>query len=227
MRLGGSRRGSTPRADLDCGMASHPFTGAGLGVLMGCLLVGAAGCGEEQIEERQLPKGTEQVPAGEGAGAEAARADGGGAPWVAPDRWRQVPGERPMRLATFEAPDEAGGGAVEIAVTRFPGRVGGELANMNRWRGQMGLPPLEEGELEAAIERWEAPGWEGYQARIEGGEGDMLAAGVYEEAEDRTWFVRATAPAEVADRIEDEMWAFARSIAGLGPAEEGVQSGGG
>lgn len=212
-------------------MTAYPFTGAGrlaAGVLIACL-IGAAGCGEEQIEERQLPKGTEQLPESPAGGGPEAPAQPGAEqwPWTLPEGWRQVPGERPMRLATFEASGEAG--PVEVAVTRFPGRVGGELANMNRWRGQMGLGPLDEGELEAAIERWEAPGYEGYQARIEGAEAHMLAAGVYEEAQDRTWFVRATAPGEVADRIEGEVWAFARSIAGGAPGggEDGSEAGGG
>ncbi len=48
----------------------------------------------------------------------------------------------------------------------------------------------------------------------------MLAVGVYEAAADRTWFVRATAPADAIDRVEPEVTAFARSIAGLA-AEEG------
>ena len=32
----------------------------------------------------------------------------------------------------------------EIAVTVFPGDVGGPLANLNRWRGQLGLEPYKE-----------------------------------------------------------------------------------
>ena len=123
-----------------------------------------------------------------------------------------------MRLATFEIPDEAG--PIEVAVTQFPGRVGGELANINRWRGQMGLPAAAEAELEDLVDRFEAPGYAAYIARIAGAEAHMLAVGVYEAAADRTWFVRATAPAGAIDRVEPEMTAFARSIAGLA-AEEG------
>src|SRR5690606_18990816 len=100
------------------------------------------------------------VPGESGSPAEAGDAD----PWVVPIGWTLVPGERPMRVATYEAPGPDG--PVEVAITRFPGRVGGELANINRWRGQMGLPPVDESELEAVIERFEAPGFDGYQARI-------------------------------------------------------------
>lgn len=140
------------------------------------------------------------------------------APWTVPERWVTVPGERPMRLATFEIPDESG--PIEVAVTQFPGRVGGELANINRWRGQMGLPAAAEADLENLLDRFEAPGYDAYIARVAGAEAHMLAVGVYEAAADRTWYVRATAPADAIDRVEPEVLAFARSIAGLG-AEEG------
>src|SRR5690606_17030938 len=142
-------------------------------------LAAAAGllaCGEAQIEEQQVPKGSETVPdapamsptgeqsgspdevgsSGESGSPEVAGAE----PWVAPAGWSRMPGERPMRVATYEAASESG--PVEVAVTRFPGRVGGELANINRWRGQMGLPAIDESELESVIERFEAPGYDGY-----------------------------------------------------------------
>jgi hypothetical protein len=119
-----------------------------------------------------------------------------------------------MRLATYIAPDP--GGPVEVAVTRFGGRVGGALANINRWRGQMGLGPIGEDELDESVSRFSAAGFDGYEIRIESPRGIMLAAGVYEEAIDQMWFVRTTVPAaEVADRLEDDVFHMARSIAGL------------
>jgi hypothetical protein len=119
-----------------------------------------------------------------------------------------------MRLATYIAPDPAG--PVEIAVTRFGGRVGGELANINRWRGQLGLPPIGEDELDRTIVRFSADGYAGYETRIEAPGKVMLAAGVYDEAGDQTWFVRAIfADAEAADRLQADLFGMARSIAAL------------
>ena len=43
----------------------------------------------------------------------------------------------PMRKATFGVP--AGSAEADLSITAFPGDVGGELANINRWRGQVGL----------------------------------------------------------------------------------------
>lgn len=186
---------------------------------------GIAGC--ERGEEPPAPSETttpavEQPPPADApqtaAPAPEPEQAAGSPAWTVPERWTAVPGDRPMRFATFEIPDESG--PIEVAVTQFPGHVGGELANVNRWRGQMGLPAAAEAELEDLVDRFEAPGYTGYIARVEGAESHMLAVGVYEAAADRTWFVRATAAPEAIDRVAPEVIAFARSIAGLG-AEEG------
>jgi hypothetical protein len=50
-----------------------------------------------------------------------------------------------MRRANFLATGPAGQSA-EIIISAFPGDVGGKLANINRWRGQIGLGPVTEGE---------------------------------------------------------------------------------
>ena len=41
----------------------------------------------------------------------------------------------------------ADGAKGELAVTHFPGDVGGDLANVNRWRQQIGLEPIDEAAL--------------------------------------------------------------------------------
>jgi len=45
-----------------------------------------------------------------------------------------------MRLATFVPPQDAG--KSEATVVALPGDAG-ELANVNRWRGQIGLTPID------------------------------------------------------------------------------------
>ena len=117
-----------------------------------------------------------------------------------------------MRLATFVATVEDR--PVQIAVTRFDGEVGGVLANVNRWRGQMGLPEIGEGDLDAALTRLGPPEWAGYTLRVAGDVQHMLAAGVYEAAQDRTWFARATGSPADLDAIEPDFQAFVRSIGG-------------
>lgn len=180
-----------------------------------CLLATMTGCDREGVQTHEIAKGVERVPeaAVPAAAPESPRAGdlGTSFPWTVPDGWALDPAPRQMRLATYTVPDPSG--RVEVAVTRFPGRVGGELANINRWRGQMGLGPLGEGELDSAVTRFASPGYEGYETRTESTGGVMLAAGVYDAGNDQTWFIRATVTdAKVADRIQPDLFGMARSI---------------
>ena len=66
--------------------------------------------------------------------------------WEAPPDWKeQPPGQ--MLLAKFLLGGKDGAKA-EVTVSVFPGDVGGLLANVNRWRGQVGLTPVGQPELE-------------------------------------------------------------------------------
>ncbi len=166
-----------------------------------------------------MPKGIERVPEETQTVERPADEDDRAAttsdaePWATPEGWTRDAEPRPMRLATYMAPDADG--PVEVAISRFPGRVGGELANINRWRGQMGLPPVDATGLEGVITRFDAPGYDGYETRIDSPQGTMLAAGVYDESADQTWFVRTTTTDAAADRLQDTVFGVARSIAGL------------
>lgn len=62
--------------------------------------------------------------------------------WEAPQGWTQGPA-RSMRLVTFVT------GASECYVAVLPGSAGGTNANLNRWRQQMGQPPLDDAALAA------------------------------------------------------------------------------
>jgi len=65
--------------------------------------------------------------------------------WTAPDGWRQAPA-RSMRLATFTfGPQDEG----ECYVSILGPGAGGMVMNLNRWRGQFGLSPLSEEEIDA------------------------------------------------------------------------------
>ncbi len=179
------------------------------------------GCERGGIEEQEVAKGVEDVPSATAVEEEPrARASDPDQPWIVPDGWNEDPAPRQMRLTTYIAPDPSGD--VEVAVSRFGGRVGGELANINRWRGQMGLAPVAADGLESVITRFESEGYDGYETRIESERGVMLASGVYQSDIDQTWFVRATLPdTEAADRVQPDLFGMARSIAGLSAPGDG------
>jgi hypothetical protein len=66
--------------------------------------------------------------------------------WTAPAHWTAKPPSA-MRKGSFAIKD--GAAEADLSITSFPGDTGGLLANLNRWRGQISLPPLAAGELDA------------------------------------------------------------------------------
>ena len=76
--------------------------------------------------------------------------------WTAPPHWQAKSGSA-MRKGTFIITGE-GNATAELAITAFPGDVGGEVANVNRWRGQIQLAPLPEAQVPGSITRVEANG---------------------------------------------------------------------
>lgn len=118
-----------------------------------------AACRDEGITRARVPKAeaTAARPAAPAMGVPGAMSMPGGMPggmdapaerprglaWTLPSGWKEVPGTG-MRLATFVPPN---GLKTEGTVVALPGDSGGELANVNRWRGQIGLPPTDEAGL--------------------------------------------------------------------------------
>lgn len=65
--------------------------------------------------------------------------------WPVPEGWTPLPPGQ-MQVAKFAVPERDGGKA-EVAVSTFPGDTGGMLANVNRWRKQLGLPETDDAGL--------------------------------------------------------------------------------
>ena len=74
--------------------------------------------------------------------------------WTLPEGWQQLPGDG-FRFATLRF--QTGGQPVEIAVSPAGGDV---LMNVNRWRGQVGKPPITASELSKETESFQVDGRE-------------------------------------------------------------------
>ena len=72
--------------------------------------------------------------------------------WETPDGWIPAEGST-MRLASFEVPFSTGSG--DLSIMELNGDGGGVMANVNRWRSQIGLSPLSRSEIETQIEKRE------------------------------------------------------------------------
>src|ERR1700694_1652515 len=73
----------------------------------------------------------------------------GAVTWQAPADWEEQPASGPRR-GTFKIHGKDGSEA-DLSITAFPGDVGGLLANVNRWRGQIQLPPLTQPDLAQVV----------------------------------------------------------------------------
>ena len=67
--------------------------------------------------------------------------------WKLPEGWTETKGQG-LRFATIKPSTDSG---LEIAVNRFEGVAGSLLANVNRWRGELGLEDLKEVDLAKAV----------------------------------------------------------------------------
>jgi hypothetical protein len=100
---------------------------------LGFLALALAGCGGDEIKVYKVAKDT--VPVSDSPPK---------LRWTTPVGWEEkIPSD--MRVASFAI--SQGAQKADVSVVPLPGFAGGELPNVNRWRGQVGLGPVEEGEL--------------------------------------------------------------------------------
>jgi len=95
--------------------------------------------------------------------------------YTLPEGWKIVP-TRSMQLMTIEAGQE-GTHPANVSVSAFPGEVGGKAANINRWRGQIGLGPVSAEVAEEFITPATVAGLEGWQVDFTGAAPAMDAHG--------------------------------------------------
>lgn len=74
--------------------------------------------------------------------------------YTLPPSWQEKP-LTPMRVASFNA-TAPGGKLVDISVVTLQGEAGGDLANVNRWREHVKLPPIDEAALQQSAEHVKA-----------------------------------------------------------------------
>ena len=172
--------------------------------------VDTGGGGGESAPEASAPA---SAPAVSGGSERASGGGGGGGAdglpnWQVPSGWKAA-GPKPMRLASFDIPDAAGNG--DVSISKLSGNGGGLLANVNRWRGQVGLAPLEAGALAANSKTVATAGGDsGTWVELVGTEKTILGAIVARG--EVSWFFKLTAPAPVAAQNRDVFEQFVRSI---------------
>ncbi len=116
-----------------------------------------------------------------------------------PPGWAVQPDPGQMRLAAFNVTSQRGAGLASVA--RFPGDVGGLLANINRWRNQLGLASITDPSQQDSIGHpLTNPIMRLYRfvAPQDTGDAKAMLVLIVPDAQS-TWFIRLDTTAEALD----------------------------
>ena len=127
--------------------------------------------------------------------------------WDLPDNWS--PGApSPMRYASFSTGKDKE--KADISVVTFPGDGGNDLENVNRWRQQIGLPPIESSALKSMISPFTSSGVSFSTIDISGETARTIAG--WTRHQGRTWFFKLTGPKEAVEREKTKFVTFIQSV---------------
>jgi hypothetical protein len=145
-------------------------------------------------------------------GLAVASADAGSLTWTAPATWKAKSGSA-MRKGTYQI-GEATGPTAELSITAFPGDVGGDLANVNRWRGQVSLPPIAATDLPATLTAFSVGTLEVKVADLVGGtkEAPIRMLGAIVPFGSSTWFFKLTGPDALVANEKPAFLAFLKTL---------------
>lgn len=133
---------------------------------------------------------------------------------------REATGMRQASLAVMEGEQML----ADVSVIPLAGEAGGLLANVNRWRGQVGLEPTDEQTLQEALIPVTIDGEkEAVYVDLPGeadGEPTRILSAVHQRG-DVTWFIKMTGD---SDAVAQQREAFEQFVASIRFEEEGDDS---
>lgn len=209
------------RAPKDPAPAALPAAGSGMS---GQLPDGHPPIGQSTnpgpVDTTQLPEGHPPIGQAAGAGGMGAMpggealptAEGSALVWTAPADWQAKPAGM-IRKGSYNVPGE-NGAVADLSITAFPGDTGGLFANVNRWRGQIGLPPIAESALDANIERLDANGFNLVIVDATGtnnGQPTRLLGAIV-PFQGQTWFFKLVGPAPVVAKQQAAFRTFLTTV---------------
>ncbi|MCE9554201.1 MAG: hypothetical protein K8T91_12610 [Planctomycetes bacterium] len=156
----------------------------------------------------------------EDAPAKPSQQAGGDLPQISyklPEGWQRS--ERPARMALVTLSTGPEINSAEVTVSPMPGAAGGVMANVNRWRGQVGLEPMELKDVGKIARKLQIDGnaalffrFTGTGAAGEEKEKPKSILAIILPRQGVSWFIKLTGSAEVATAQEPSFVNFAESI---------------
>ena len=128
--------------------------------------------------------------------------------WTTPEGWTDVPPSS-MRYASFSAPEEEGG-KIDISVVTFPGDGGSDADNVNRWRGQMGLAPVDANAVTSQVTALKTEDTTFSTTDIAGDKTRTIAA--WTRRDGRVWFFKASGSNAAVEKEKPNFVKFIESV---------------
>jgi hypothetical protein len=193
-------------------------------ILAGIAALCLSGCDQAQPVTYQIPKEqrADTVPTMAAAtapeksdpskmnvlpGMQQAANEAGEVKFTTPRGWENLAASG-IRKANLKVTTDTG--SAEITILTFPGDVGGRLANINRWRGQVGLEAATDEDLPAFTTSYDISAHRGLYVRLEGETQSILGALL--PFHGSTWFVKMLGDTSTVLANEASMKQFLDSI---------------
>jgi hypothetical protein len=128
--------------------------------------------------------------------------------WTVPADWKQGKTSS-IRRGSFLV-SGADNQSADISVTAFPGDVGGMVANINRWRGQIGLDPVSEDEAKKLATTVDCNGISATVVDFTGTTQRMVVATISQGG--NSWFIKMTGDPAVVAGQKDAFLKFVQSV---------------
>jgi hypothetical protein len=178
-------------------------------LLLFCAAALLASCRDESIATYRVPKDAPSpvVPAPATAGTSDLT-------WTLPAGWTTQPDPSGMRKGSFLV-SGADGAKADMSVTAFPGDVGGDLPNVNRWRGQVGLAPIDDAALAQTVQTIDAPAGKFSFIELSGvnaAQKTVRMLGAWLQQPDRRWFFKLLGDDALVTAQHDAFFAFLKSV---------------
>lgn len=128
--------------------------------------------------------------------------------WQAPNAWQaKAPGS--VRKGSWDVPGE--NGSADMSITVFPGDVGGDLANVNRWRRELQLPPIQEAQLQSIMQHIDLPAGHAHLVFLEGPEGQSTHGAIVPQG-NGTWFFKMKGDSEIVQQQKQTFLNFLNTV---------------
>jgi hypothetical protein len=133
--------------------------------------------------------------------------------WQVPSGWQEMSGGQ-FLVAKFLIRG-AGDAQAAVNVSMSAGDGGGLLANLNRWRGQLGLAPVSEADLPKQVQPLDVPGTKATLTEIAGtdprsGQKTRLLAAVIPQGQ-QTWFYKLMGNEQVVEQQKEAFTKFVQT----------------